>query len=148
MTSFYFDTRDYTPEPSSFDPLPKGEYPGMIVKAMEKTSQTSGNTYASLEIEIVEGKYKGRKVYDNLFLHSTNATAQNIARAKLHGIATSLDLTVINSEEDFTFKPLSVAVDIDKDGKNQVKRYNPKQSAIHPAAFTVKETAVHDSVPF
>jgi hypothetical protein len=148
MTSFYFDTREYTPEPSSFDPLPEGTYNGMIVKALEKVSQTSGNAYASLEIEIIDGQYKGRKVYDNLFLHSTNATAQNIARAKLNGIATSLDLAVINGEQDFLFKPLAVSVNIDKDGKNQVKKYLAKQSAIAPSAFANRQEQPVQDVPF
>lgn len=145
MTSFYFDTREYTPEPSSFDPLPQGTYKGMIVKAAEKVSQSTGTPYASLEIEILEGKYKGRKVYDNLFLNSANATAQSIARGKMNGIANALGLVVIEGESDFVFKPLSVNVGVDKDGKNQVKKYLSDAPMAKPAPAA---TEIHDSVPF
>jgi hypothetical protein len=144
MTSFYFDTREYTPD-SKYGAMPDGTYNAMVVKAEERVSKTTNTPYLSLELEILEGKYKGRKVFENLFINGSE-TAQNIAKNKLNGIANALGLVVINSEKDFTFKPMSVVL-ATKEDKNEIKKYLPKQQNVEPA-HSKAAPQIHDSIPF
>ena len=147
MQAFYFDTRDYTPD-STYDLIPNGTYTAMIVEAKEMVSKTTGTPYATLKVEIVEGKFKGRKIYDNIFLNSTNEMAQAIARRKLNAIANAVGITVMNGADDFLFKPLSVEINTDKEGKNQIRGYKSNKPTATPAFSAPKSAPLNDSVPF
>ena len=74
-------------EPSSFGPLPAGEYDGEIVGCDIKETR-SGTNMLSLEIQTDKGK-----VWDNLNLWHTNPKAVEIAKERLSAIGTALGMT-------------------------------------------------------
>lgn len=71
-------------EPMSFDLLAKGEYPAVITGMSPKASKkVEGSRYVAMEVTIVAGKAKGRKVWGNFTTHNTpkDSTADAAERA-------------------------------------------------------------------
>ena len=81
MVAVNFDV-DNTPTNDTFEPIPVGWYKCVIVDSEEKQS-SSGPTYVKLTLQVIEGAYAGRKVWDNLNINNHNEIAREIARKQL-----------------------------------------------------------------
>lgn len=75
-----------TVEPTSFDPIPAGDYVAVIIESQMKATKASTGSYLQLEFEIIEGEYKGRHPWARLNLNNPNETAVKIARGELSAI--------------------------------------------------------------
>jgi len=80
-----FDANTVEPVSSNFEPIPAGKYLAMIVGSEEKTSQ-KGFRYLSLEFEVLEGPYKGRKLWANLNLYHPDPEVVKFARSELANV--------------------------------------------------------------
>ena len=65
LTKGLIEKNDF--EEPEFQPLPAGEYRTKVVNVEKKTSQ-SGNDYVAMILEVIDGDYTGRKIYNNYFL--------------------------------------------------------------------------------
>jgi len=80
-----FDANAVEPN-SGFDPVPAGKYIVVITASEMKDTKAGTGEYLELEMEIVDGPYKGRKLWDRLTLkHPTEKTVQ-IARGRLSAL--------------------------------------------------------------
>ena len=61
-------------EPGSFSVLPAGDYPLIVEKSETKQSQ-KGNLYFMLTCVVIDGPYKGRKLWHNITVTHDNPTA-------------------------------------------------------------------------
>ena len=77
-----FDANTVEPVETNFEPVPAGKYLAVIRDSQEKTSK-KGHTYLSLEFEILDGQYRGRKLWANLNLSHPEADVVKYARAEL-----------------------------------------------------------------
>lgn len=78
--------RNEMPE-NAFAPIPDGEYVAMIISSDRVESKsTPGNYYIKLVVEIVDGQYKGRQIYENLNLWNSNPDTVKIAESTLGAI--------------------------------------------------------------
>lgn len=109
---------------SEFQPLPVGNYLVKVVNVEKKTSQ-SGNDYVGMVMEIIDGEYNGRKIYNNL--HLTPKTAENSIKriykmAEFVGI-TPVAFSDVDSIIDFTknFIDLCFEVEYNEEAFNKVK---------------------------
>lgn|SRR5690606_16357407 len=149
MSMIYFDTREYIEQPTTdtYSPVPAGDYEIMITEVKEMQSK-EGKAYVTLVSEIVKGEYRGRKIFDNLYITSENPKAVNIAKRKLNDIAKALDLVVIKEEGDIKHKMLTVNLYIDKDQKNQVREYKKHSSDLFASFVNQNEQSAEESTPF
>ena len=83
-----FDANTVEPAPS-FDPVPAGQYAAMIVASENKISK-NGHPFLSLELEIIDGPHRGRKLWTNLSLNHPNPTTVLLARAELASICRAI----------------------------------------------------------
>ena len=109
---------------SEFQPLPVGNYLVKVVNVEKKTSQ-SGNDYVGMVMEIIDGEYNGRKIYNNL--HLTLKTAENSIKriykmAEFVGI-TPVAFSDVDSIIDFTknFIDLCFEIEYNEEAFNKVK---------------------------
>jgi hypothetical protein len=73
-------------EMGTLDPLPAGEYLCVITDS-EPTKTKDGNSqYLKIELEVVDGDYKGRKVFSNLNLWHSKPQVVEIAKKELNSI--------------------------------------------------------------
>lgn len=125
--SGYYNTDD---KPASFDALPAGDYIAAIVDSKMKTTKAGTGEYLSLTWEIMEGEYKGRKLFENLNLQNPNPKAQEIARGSFAAIRKATN--VLNPQDSVDLHNIPVAIKVggkkDEAGEiqNVIKAYKPK----------------------
>jgi len=117
-------------EPSSFGPLPAGEYDGEIVGCDIKETR-SGTNMLSLEIQTGKGK-----VWDNLNLWHSNPKAVDIAKERLSAIGSALGMSKIDDTDQLLAKKVRIRVGIQKANPqyNEVLGYLPAASGSLSAA--------------
>lgn len=133
-------------EPSApIEILPPGNYPVQIVKSdMEPTKDGDGQKL-TLELEIIDGPARGRRLWDSLNLVNRNPQAVEISQRTLSAICHAIGKLQVSDSEELHFKPLMAKVEVlpagtDKNGyvrerpKNEVKGY----SAIAGAAASTQ----------
>jgi len=124
FSNINFDAVEVAP---SFEPLPAGNYKCVITDREQKPTKAQNGSYLQLKIEVIEGHYTGRVVFDRLNLVNPNATAVEIATRTLKSIGAALQVPLHNSEE-LLDKPLMVKLAVRPasngyDASNDVKGY-------------------------
>lgn len=69
-------------EDTAFEALPKGMYPCLISECEFTYSQSAGNPMWTLQLEVSEGEYAGRKLFNHLVFAGAGLgiTKQNLER--------------------------------------------------------------------
>ena len=80
-----FDAQTVEPN-DSFDPLPNGDYLCIITASEMKPTKAGDGAYLELEMQVIEGQYQGRKLWDRLNLNNANDTTVKIAKGTLSAI--------------------------------------------------------------
>ena len=66
-------------EPSTpMDVLPKGKYLCMAIASELKPTRNNTGEYLQITFEVLEGNYKGRKIFERLNIRNSNKTAEDI----------------------------------------------------------------------
>jgi len=115
---FGIDLNDVDPM-GEFTPLPTAEYEVMIQDSDMKVS-SKGDNYISLQFVVLDGEYKDRILFENLFLWHANETTQKIAKQKLLAIQMACGFTDnVESSETLHNIPLILKVKYIPDGPNK-----------------------------
>ena len=114
-------------EPSTgFDPIPAGKYKAAITASEMKPTKKSDGSYLELELTVLEGACKDRKIWDRLCLSHPNPKAVQIARANLSAICRAVGVMKPQDSCDLHNLPLEITVKVkktDDDLTNEVKKY-------------------------
>lgn len=128
-------------QPTSFDVIPAGDYEACIVASEMKPTQTGGQML-QLELQVLNGEYQNRKLWDNLNLVNANAKAVEIAKGTLSSICRAVGVMTPKDSSELHNKPMRIKVGIRKqdgfDDRNTIKSYKPRQAG--PAAMPVITT--------
>ena len=118
----------------AFEPIPAGDYLAVVVATEMKPTKNGSGEYLQLEMEVIEGAHKGRKVWDRLMLKHTNSQTVAIARSTLSALCRAIG--VIQPRDSVELHNLPVVVKVackkrDDTGEitNVVKGYKKKGSA-------------------
>ena len=120
-------------EPKSFDCLPDGEYEVAIVCSGVENTKAGTGKYLQLELQVLTGKYSGRKLFDILNLWNQSPKAVEIAKGTLSAICRAVGVLTPQDATELHDKPLLVKVAIEKSeqygDKNKIKAYTSKAAA-------------------
>ena len=146
MATLQFDANQVEPQ-APLEPVPSGLYTVMIVESDMKPTKAGDGQYLELVLQIIDGQYKGRKLWDRLNLFSKNQTAVQIAQSTLSAICHAVNVIQLQDSQQLHDKPLSAKVVYmpPKDGfgeKNEVKGYKPLQTAVTPQTQAQPQTQV------
>ena len=126
--------------------MPSGDYEVAIVASKSKESR-SGSMYLELELQVLDGRFKGRKLWDRLNLWHDNETAKTMAKATLSSICRAVGVRTPGDSAELHGRPMLAKVVVRNDAqygdRNEVKGYRAaKTSAAGPGGLPV------DDVPF
>lgn len=125
-----FDASKVEPRGSA---IPKGEYQVVIVESDKVATKAGTGFLLKLQMQVVEGEFKGHQLTDRLNLWNENDTARRIANGTLSAICRAVNVLTPQGSEQLHHKQLTAVVAVDElpDGRlaNQVKGYKPRQSA-------------------
>lgn len=157
-----FDASSVDPK-ADFEPLPAGDYPGIIINSgFEKTAAGTGS-FLKLELEVIDGPHRGRRLFDRLNLDNPNEKAVNIARATLSSICRAVSVLRPKDSSELHNRAMLIKVELepraDKPGtfSNRVKNYDtlagntsaqrPAQQQSFAAPAANQSAAADTSVP-
>ena len=146
MATLQFDANQVEPQ-APLEPVPSGLYNVMIVESDMKPTKAGDGQYLELVLQIIDGQYKGRKLWDRLNLFSKNQTAVQIAQSTLSAICHAVNVIQVQDSQQLHDKPLLAKVVFmpAKDGfaeKNEVKGYKPLQTTATPQTQVQPQTQV------
>lgn len=107
MASFgqTFDASSVEPS-SGYEVLPPGKYLAQIVASEMRATKDGMGQYLYLEVDVIEGQYAGRKLFDRLNLINANADAVQIAQRTLSSICRAVGKLQVSNSEQLHLIPL------------------------------------------
>lgn len=78
-----FDPAAVERKPSSFDPLPPGDYPFTISKIEAKKTKDDQSIQAVVELTVDDGDHKGRKVWTRLTMKTIRTDEKGLQMASI-----------------------------------------------------------------
>jgi hypothetical protein len=97
---------------SGFDPLPVGEYLVIISNSEIKETKQKTGKYLQLTYDVIDGKYKNRKIFDRLNIINPSEDAQTIAQRALSAICHVTGVAHPRQTEELHDKPFIVKIGI------------------------------------
>lgn len=137
LTHLNFNAENVEPS-DSYDPLPAGEYAVVITDSEWKATKAGNGQYLNLRLDVIEGEYQGRVIYDLLNLQNPNPKATEIAQKTLSQICRAVGVMAPQDTVELHDKPMVAKVGIEPprdgyDAKNKVKAYKPIGSPVTSA---------------
>lgn len=99
---------------ANFEPIPVGEYVGMITSSDLKNTKAGDGQFIEMDVQIVEGQYSGRILKERLNIKNKNEKAVEIAYQTLKKICNAINKTSVSDTEELHNIRLIVRVDIEK----------------------------------
>ena len=152
MAKLNFDATAVEPA-TQFDVLPKGEYLAAAVSSEMKSTKAMTGQYLQLSFEILEGKFKGRRIFERLNLQNPNKDAEEIAQRTLSALCHALGILQVNESEQLHDIPVLISVTIE-DGKgdygpsNRITGYASASSEKAPVAAVAQAAKASGAAPW
>ncbi len=133
MSALNFDATTVEPV-DDFSPIPAGEYIAAIIDSEMKATKNGQGQYLQLMLQVLEGDYKGRMVWDRLNLVNQNQTAVEIAKRTLSAICHAAGKLQVQDSAELHDIPMVVRVSVrpadgQYDASNEVKAYKAMQQS-------------------
>ena len=148
-----------TVEPSNFDVYPAGKYLAQIVASEMRPTKDGRGQYLFLELDILEGQFAGRKLFDRLNLVNDNPDTVDIATRTLSSICRATGQMQVKDSEQLHLIPMIADVRVrppkGQYGESNSIRYLPRNAAAQatnavpaaPAASGVPTAPAFASTP-
>ena len=134
MAELNFDAT--TIDTDEYPAIPAGEYRAVITDSVFKATKNNRGEYLELTFEIIDGEYRGRKIWSRLNLKNPNALAVEIAQKELASICLAIDVMKPKNSEELHNIPMTLVLTCTKNKDdeiiNEIKKYK-SASAAKPA---------------
>jgi hypothetical protein len=132
-----FNANDVPPQ-TPFEPVPNGKYRAHIVDSEVKPTKDGRGKYLQLEWEILDGEFKGRKLWDRLNIVNSSETAQKIGQSQLSAVCHATGMLKLGNSSQLHHIPVLIKVVVKQspgyDPQNEVKGYEAIGGAAPAAA--------------
>lgn len=146
MAKIDFDATQYDGEVGNdFHPLPAGWYTVRIIDSEMKPTKDGTGAYLELTMEVLDEKYKGRRLWDRLNLKNRNEIAVNIAKRQLAGYCHAIGVLKLSDTTELHGKPFRVNVIVKKDPQYGDKNEIRGMEKLEQAVTSVSETPTSGS---
>lgn len=117
-------------EDRSFDPMPDGIYTLVVTGSEVKPTKAGTGEFLSCTMEVVDGQYKGRKLFVKFNLKNANAEAVSIARAELAALCRAVRVPSPRDSSELHDKPFDARLGIQPGKGNYGPQNNVKKYAV------------------
>ena len=134
MSLLNFDATAVAPA-NPLDPVPAGDYTVCIVDSEMKPTSSGNGYYLQLTLEVLEGEFSGRKIFDRLNLDNPNRQAVEIAQRTLSAICHAVGVLQVQDSAQLHDKPLVAKVAVraargEYGPSNEVKGYKASSAGV------------------
>ena len=118
---------------SNFGAIPEGKYLVHISETEEKISE-AGNKYLKIHLQVLEGDYKNRILWDIVNLWHPKDNVREIAEQTMKSICNAVNVLKPEHPEELHHKPLRASITLEDDSQygeqNRVKKYLPANAPV------------------
>lgn len=129
-----------TQEQAGFDPVPAGDYPAVAIDSEVKDTKNGTGQYLQVTFEVIEGEYKGRKLWGRYNLVNQNKQAEEIGHAQLKQLSVAAGKPNARDSSELHNIPVILKVTMRNDeqygAQNDIKEVKTYQAGGAPAAAT------------
>jgi hypothetical protein len=122
MAQFNFDPSTVAPQQAT-GPLPAGTYLAHITESDIRDLSSGNGKGLKLTFEIIDGQFKGRKVWENLNIMHTNEDTQRISQSQLSALCHAVNVIKLLDTAALHFKPVRINVTV-REAQGQYKASN------------------------
>ncbi|NRA37012.1 MAG: DUF669 domain-containing protein [Planctomycetes bacterium] len=156
MVQLNFNANNHEPKNGENEAIPGGEYQACIVATTMKENKKKNGQYLEIESEIIDGQFKGRRIWDRLNIDNPNETAVEIAKGRLSAICHAVGVMEMTDTAQLQDRPLVIKVKKikrqDNDAwSNEVSAYfsmADKSAALQGTAATAAPWSHGGDAPF
>lgn len=134
---------------NDFEIIPSGDYPAIITEMEEKPTKDGTGMRLNLKVQIIDGKYQNRTLYDGLNTVNKSAVAQQIGRAQLKAICIALNNPNPKDSSELLNKALMISVKIGKDmdgnPRSEIKGYKARLTTAKPVSLPSEPAPVGEN---
>lgn len=147
-----FDATQVEPDRGRPDPIPAGKYPMRCIDSEWKVNKAQNGGYLECTHEVIDGPYKGRRVWDRFNLQNPNSQAEDIAQRQFSALCHATGKLRVRDSIELHNKPFLGSVKyVEADGKygpkNEMAGYETLQGATMPAQRQPEQGATQQSAP-
>lgn len=133
MAFLNFDSTNIDPD-TARAPIPAGTYLSHITESDLVSAKSGNGQNLKLTFEVLDGQFKGRKIFETLCVQHTNGDTQRIAQAKLSAICHATGLLRVQDSSELHYKPIKLNVTVQPpangyDAQNRIKGYEAANPA-------------------
>lgn len=122
------------PEQQEFSALPEGQYVVIATASEEKVTKAGTGKYLQITFEVLDGQFKGRKLWARLNLWNPNQTAKDIAQRELGAICRAVGVIRPNDSAELHNKPMTITVKVELDDRQRQNNAITKYEALSGGA--------------
>jgi hypothetical protein len=129
MAQLNFNAAQVAPDTGRGDPLPAGWYIVAMEKSeMKPTSSGDGSSFLECVFGVLDGQFKGRKLFSRFNLNNRNPQAQEIAYKQFSAVCHAVGHLAVGDSAELHGRPLKVRVKIrpaagDYEASNDITAY-------------------------
>ena|SRR6516165_726871 len=114
-----------------FPPLPSGAYVVRMIDSDLRVTKDGNGKYLRAVLQVIDGEYAERKIFDNINLENQNETAVEIGHRRLSQICHAVNMLQVRDSAELHDKPMLVDVGIEPAKgeyaeRNKVLKYRPR----------------------
>ena len=131
-----------------FHAIPAGKYQAVITESERKETRNRDGEYLLLVFEIIEGEYRGRKVFARFNLWNKNPDAVRIASQELSAICHAVSVMNPKNSVELHNLPLTITVRVRKspDGEETNEVYGRGYAVRSSGSFSAQSKNPEKSV--
>jgi hypothetical protein len=145
MASINFDASTVAPQASS-GPVPAGTYLAQCIDSDVQPLKSGNGTGLKLTFEIIDGQYKGRRIWENLNIQHSNEDTQRIAQSQLSALCHAVNVIKLQDTAALHHKPVTIKVVVreakgEYQASNNIKGYESAGGSVPAFLAPAGETA-------
>lgn len=136
-----------------FEALPPGQYLVQIVASEMRPTRDGSGQYLWLELDVLDGDHKGRKLFDRLNLVNANPMAVEIAQRTLSAICHAAGKLQVQDSDELHLIPMMVDVKVRPpkngyDASNKIRYLPLEETSPQPQRPTLQAAGRQASPPW
>ncbi len=132
MSFLNFNAATVAPQ-ETFEPVPAGTYLASIEESEIKETKSRSGQILNLTWRVLDGQFKGRKVFDRVNIVNQNPKATEIGQRQLSAICHAANVLQLNDTQQLHGIPMTIKVIIRKDETGQYADQNEVKGYTAPA---------------
>jgi len=111
---------------SEFEAIPAGEYRAVLIESNKKPTKAGNGFLLEVKLQILDGPYKNRTLFDRFNLWNASQQAKEIAAQQFAKVCKAVNVPTPKDSSELHMKPLLVKVAVTQyegNDRNEIKNY-------------------------